>query len=121
MKIKLLEIRDEGTFIPAIAIRLFAVADSQDEWLLRRAGYAQEQIRTYDVEEEPNDQPYVLLAQLHGGKIEYDPYAWTNRTMAVVHQCIIDQWSSLQSGDVVDVQYILKEKTSTKPSERWNP
>lgn len=35
---KLLEIRDAGTFIPAMAIKICA-NDSKDDYLLRRAGF----------------------------------------------------------------------------------
>lgn len=43
MTVKLIEIRDRGTFIAAMAIKLFA-RDEAERFLLGRAGYAKEQI-----------------------------------------------------------------------------
>lgn len=43
MDIKLLEIRDRGTFMPTMAIRLRS-RDEAELFLLRRAGYGEEQI-----------------------------------------------------------------------------
>lgn len=111
MEVKLLEIRDKATFIPAMAVRLHS-RDDAEFYLLRRAGYSEAQVQLEGVE------PYIVLWRLEGGPAEYDPYSWGNRTMATAHQHIVDFWQRLESGDVVDVQYILGETKEAKKSER---
>lgn len=112
MEVKLLEIRDEATFIPAMAVRLTA-RDEAEMYLLRRAGFATEQIAP-----QYHPEPYIILWRLEGGPAEYDPYNWTNRTMKNAHGFIIDNWRTLQPGQVIDVQFILGETKEPKRSER---
>lgn len=104
MNVKLFEIRDSATFIPAIAVELVP-ADSQDIYLYRRAGYS-----LYE--------RYILLARLDGGPMNYDQYDWTNRTMKSAHIHMILHWDELKSGEVIDVQFILGETDKPKISER---
>ena len=52
-----------------------------------------------------------------------DPYEWSDlgmglRTMQVAHNYIIEHYSGLSDGDVVDVEYVLGERLSPKISER---
>ena len=98
MENKLLEIRDRATFIPALAVRV----DGDDGYLLRRAGFAS---------------TMVILIHLEGMKCAYDPYEWGNRTMMEAHNYIQNSWDLLNSGDVVDVQFVLGETASPKLSE----
>ncbi len=112
MDIKLFEIRDRATFIPAMAVRL-TWRDDQERWLLRRASYAAEQIAPHSELE-----PYVLLTELDGGKSKYDPYGWDTRTMRFAHQHMLEKWNLLCSGDVIDVEFILGETLAKKRSER---
>lgn len=106
MKTKLFEIRDEGAFIPVVAIK-FESMDENEGWLLRRAGYGY-------------SSPCVFLGKLATGGAEYDPYAWTGgaRTMPTAHIYITDNWDKLTSGDVVCVEHILGERETPKVSER---
>ena len=96
---KLLEIRDRGTFIPAMAIRV----SGEDGYLMRRAGF---------------QNPMVYLIALATQKCAYDPYQWGNRTMKTAHGFIESQWGALADGDVVDVEFILGESTAPKQSEQ---
>jgi hypothetical protein len=109
MKAKALEIRDDGTFIPALAVDMNPTTDEQ-VYLLRRCGY-------------PCDgRPNILLTALYGdGMATNDPYAWGGRTWPVAHNYIIDHWSELRDGDVVDVSFILGETPCPKVSERFPP
>ena len=100
MIIKQFEIRDDGTFIPAIAIQVIGA----DGYLLRRAGYGAT--------------PCVILTNLSTMQCNYDPYDWPNRTMGVAHKAILDAWDQWQDGDVVDVQFILGETKEKKVSEQ---
>lgn len=114
MKTKVLEIRDAGTFIPALAIDMnpephIGAAPTAEMYLLRRCGYA------------CDCGPNVLLTRLDGnGQATNDPYGWKGdtRTFPVAHNWIIEHWSELKDGDVVDVQFILGETPVPKVSER---
>lgn len=111
MQVKLFEIRDRMTCIPAMAIRLTAW-DGKEEFILRRAGYGKEQL----LPESPD--PYVILTKLDGLQTEYDPFRWGGgRTMFEAHRFILNSWNILLSGSVVDVEYILNETTAPKVSE----
>lgn len=109
MQIKAFEIRDAGTFIPALAIDMNPSDDDDDQvhYLMQRCGY-------------PCDgQPNVILTRLDGnGMATNDPYAWGDRTWATAHHYIIDNWARLSSGDVVCVETILGERGTPKQPER---
>lgn len=105
---KTFEIRDKGTFIPAIASRIapFELAKSDpDRYLMRRSGYGE---------------PLVILTALeaHGSAAHCDPQDWNGRTWPVAHKHIADNWFELGSGAVIDVEFILGEKPEPKKSER---
>lgn len=106
---KVLEIRDEGTFIGALAIRMLGVNLIQ-HYYLRRCGY-------------PADGSSIMLMMLADGKATNDPYSWGElrmgpRTLPVAHNWIIDHYEDLKDGDVIDVQVILGETATPKLSER---
>lgn len=109
MEAKTFEIRDKATFIPALAVRLFPATD-QDRYLLSRAGYG----RT------PGDQgKYIVVTHLSGGRdvCTYDPYKWRSRTLTYAHLWMINNWDVLESGQVIDVEFILGERATPKASE----
>lgn len=97
-EVKLIEVRDRATFIPAMAIRV----SGEDGYLMRRAGF---------------ESPMVYLVALAVEKACYDPYNWGNRTMNTAHLFIQDHWEELKDGDVVDVEFILGESAAPKQSE----
>lgn len=96
---KFLEIRDRSTFIPALAIEVSAA----NGYLARRAGF---------------ESPCIYLIALATQKCAYDPWSWGNRTMNTAHQLIEQNWLTLRTGDVVDVEFILGETSEPKRSER---
>lgn len=113
---KALEIRDRGTFIPVIAIKMVPPEPDSgyfdpERYLLRRSGYG-------------FDDPCVVLCRMECSGVDrnatYDPYSWGGgtRTYQVAHQYIIDHFDELRSGDVVDVEFILEETSKPKISER---
>ena len=119
MDVKMIEIRDRATFIPAIAIRL-RNRTPREFYLLRRAGYSREQIG--GPEEIPGKlahglEPYVLLMKADGDRVQYDPYSWADRTFRTAHMHLIEHWHEVESGAVVDVQFILGETIEPKQSE----
>lgn len=100
MDTKFVEIRDEGTFIPALAIRI----SGADGYLSRRAGFG--------------DTACVYLIALATEKAAYDPYSWGNRTMVAAHRWLEEHYDTHKDGAVVDVQFILGETPAPKLSER---
>ncbi len=107
MIVKTLEIRDTGTFIPALAIQLDP-RDGKDLFLLARAGFGAS----------PEQQrEYVVLIHLQRMQVQYDPHSWPNRTMVVAHMHISEEFEKLPNGAVVDVEFITGDATTPKLSE----
>lgn len=75
--------------------------------MLWRAGYG------------PEGGPYVILFKLAGGRspATCDPFDWNDRTMRAAHQHMIENWNALESGQVVDVEFILGETAGPKRPE----
>jgi hypothetical protein len=119
MEVKLLEIRDAGTFIPMLCVNMnpttaevfedvYTISTAQ-RFLLRRCGY-------------PCDgQPNIAMTPLRcdGDPCTNDPYWWGDRTRKTAHHYITENWSDLRDGDVVDVEFILGETAVRKRSERF--
>lgn len=108
---KLFEIRDHGTCIPALAIKIDvnAVWSAKERWLLRRAGFG------------PSNSS-IYLIDLCNQKANYDPYNWGNRTMQAAHIMLEDDYDTLSSGDLIDVRVLLNEaivpcKSDMQPME----
>lgn len=107
MRVKIFEVRDEHTFIPAVAVQMTPSASDFEaqRYLLRRVGY-------------PMERPQVVLFRASGnGEAFSDPYQWPNRTMRTAHLHILAHFDSLTDGDVVDVEFILGESSAPKTSE----
>jgi hypothetical protein len=98
MEMKWFEIRDKGTFVPALAISI----EGSDGYLARRAGFSHRCIQ---------------LVLPVSDKTHYDPYDWSDRTFSVAHNYIIEKWDELEHRDVIDVEYILGESLEKKLSE----
>lgn len=122
MVVKLFEVRDRGTFMPVMAVRLVPTAQSlwfeKELWLLRRAGYSIEQLQVQP--DDLNFQPYIVLCKLDEVEAQYDPFRWPMppRTLRIAHMHIIDNWWELNSGDLIDVEFIVGESKEPKPSEK---
>lgn len=112
MKAKTFEIRDSNTFIPMLAVQLSTLCEP-DRYLIARAGFGSN----------PEQQKeYVLLCQLTGGggNCFTDLYDWPGigRTYKVAHDYIEKNFEVLQTGAVIDVEFILGETKIQKTSER---
>lgn len=117
METKILEVRDEGTFIPVLCVDMNPRLDARVEpsasqriqaYYMRRCGY-------------PCDRrPNIAITNLNmdGGPAWNDPDGWGTRTMSVAHNFILEHWSTLRDGDVVDVQFVLGKTKQPKVSER---
>jgi len=111
MDCKTIEIRDCGTFIPALAIRLEPTNDS-DNYLLSRAGFGPT----------PDYQcTHIILMSLNQpNRCEHNAHSWASgsRTMPAAHQWLELHFDEIESGEVLDVEFILGERTTKKLSER---
>ncbi len=111
MQVKLFEVRDRATLIPCFGILMAPTEGAarwrEDRYLLSRAGF--------DFEN-----PLVIFGRLEGGGCEHDPYSWSvpPRTVAEAHRYVSENWDRLQSGAVIDVEFILDEVSTPKVSER---
>ncbi len=110
---KTFEIRDAGTFIPILAIKL-EPGNEADRFLLSRAGYG----RTPDSQKE-----YVILCRINGGggPAHSDPWEWGGSGMLqTAHRYILVEFDNLESGSVVCCEWIRGERTEPKKSESNN-
>jgi hypothetical protein len=104
---KTVEIRDRGTFVPALAIRLDP-ADERDRYLLAQSGFG-------TTAEEMGK--YVLLINLVKDA-PYDAFGHgPARTLRIAHHVLIDSFDHIENGEVVDVEYLLGETAEKKRSE----
>jgi hypothetical protein len=108
MLVKMLEIRDTGTFIPVMCIRPLPDNEGQ-RYLLRRDGYSCD----------PGD-PIVIMIDAQCRGVSYDPYDWHSTTHRVAHDHIRQHWDDLRDGDVIDVEFILGRSSAPKLSERFD-
>ena len=104
---KTIEVRDQATFIPMLAIKL-CPGNSQDRYLLSRAGYGK------SAEQQGS---YILLAGLHDTRASYDPYNWGDKTRQTAHIWLTKHFDEIESGVVVDVQFIVGETSVPKLTE----
>jgi len=108
MLVKAFEIRDSMTFIPCIAVCL-SPANESEEYLAARAGFGIT----------PEAQAcFVILFKMTGNMQTYDPILWNCNTMTPAHRYIRDNFEKLESGAVIDVQFIKGETKEPKQSER---
>jgi len=111
---KVVEIRDRGTFVPALAVQLGS-RDEQERWLLASAGFgrsAEDQAR------------YVVLVKINGGEpcdAHIDPASWGQnpRTYYVAHRWLSEHFAEVAQGQVIDVRHILGENPAPAVSDRY--
>jgi hypothetical protein len=104
---KILEVRDDGTFIPVIAIKMESADPVEAFYIHNRSGF-------------PADGSMVIVMKLDGEHLaQHNPYNWGySRTMRVAHKHIQATFDTLQTGDVVCVEYLMGERKTPKKSER---
>ena len=111
---RLIEIRDEGTCIPAIAIRMVNTVHIHNinafeacEWLIHtRSGY-------------PENGSGIVLMRLSDQKATVDPYEWGGRTMPAAHHYVCEHFDELEDGQVLDVRVVLREAEKAVESDRF--
>ena len=111
MEVKWLEIRDRGTLIPAFAFTTAQFYEAKDAGLIKQAGFA-------------IGEHYVILGRFHESAMNWDSEEWGDvrasppeRTMTVAHRWISRNWAGIQSGDVIDVEFILGDTDRPKTSD----
>ena len=105
MDCKTLEVRDAGTYIAVLAMRMEPENIFQ-RYYLEREGFT--------------EGAGIVLMRIADQQAHADPYDWSEsaRTMRLAHIHITSHFDKLQDGDVVDVQFIQGETTEKKVSER---
>lgn len=106
MRVKVFEVRDEGTHIEVFAIS--TEPSPGQEYGLSRCGF--------------RDGRAVIVGYLDGERnSSADPYHWGCRTMGNAHQYITEHFDEMSNGDVVDVCVILGERDQPVVSDRlWS-
>jgi hypothetical protein len=113
MTAKTFEVRDRGTFIAVLTVRLDPDCEA-DRYLLARSGFGITPER---------QRSYVMVAKLDGGveTARTDPYGWPSKswTMTAAHIWIIDHFDELESGAVIDVEFNAGLTPTCKISEAF--
>ncbi len=112
MQVKMFELRDRGTFIPIMCVRL-ECSSEEERYLLARGGWG----RTND-----DFREHIVFIPMSGDvrSAWSDPYDHSDvvRTYREAHFYVIKNWDKLKSGDVICVEFILGERSKPKTSER---
>ena len=113
MQVKLFEVRDEGTHIDVLVVRLEARSE-QEAYLFSRSGYGPQPLGNY-----------TAVWRMDGGKGECTSDAFghgNTRTLRDAHLYIEEHWDELESGAVICVEFLNGERTEPKTSDRyWTP
>jgi hypothetical protein len=109
-EVKLFEVRDVATYIPVVATRIDVASfdvgvDAQERSLLLKTGWS-------------DSNPALIVSRLGDGKGQTDPYSWKCSTMTVAHSYIAAFWHTLESGDVIDAEFIRGETDAKKVPDR---
>lgn len=108
MQLKLFEVRDRATFIPAFAIDIRFSGNAAEAYLLDRCGLGRP--GSYN----------IIFGRLERGTAYLDPVDWgMNRSMRAAHEWLEEHFDELETGAVLDVEYILGETATPKVSERF--
>lgn len=103
MLVKVFELRDKMTFIPIVAIKLVPHSVSEG-YLCQRSGW------------NINPPHPVMISRLAGGdELMIERY---DRTFGEALKYVTENFDTLTSGDVIDIEFILGETTEKKVSER---
>lgn len=98
---KFVEIRDNGTCIPALAIQI----SGADGWCAQRAGFG--------------DTPCIYLVQLATEYARHDPFRWNSLTMRDAHLWLVDHFDDQVDGGVLDVRYVRGQRPEPVKSDQF--
>jgi len=106
METKLFELRDHGTFIPLLCIKVSRLNENPFEAKMAwRYGYS--------------DNGSIIVTHLAVPErgCHADPFEWRDRTFHTAHLHVAANWDKLRSGDLIDVRILLGETTEPCASE----
>lgn len=118
LETKVFEVRDRCTLIPILATRLFSEdrSNKAERKLVEREGFFEVDLPG------KNRLPIIIVTKLRTLDTYFSVHDCTNkevgRTLPVAMKYIqAGRWATLRSGDVIDVEFILKETAQPKESE----
>lgn len=106
METKLIEVRDIMTTVVVLAVRMTA-SDKRERKLIAREGFN-------------TAYPLVIFHPLSRTKATWNLYDWNDRTFQAAHSELQLKWDLYNSGDVLDVEYVLGETDTPKESDIQN-
>jgi len=114
---KILELRDHGTFIPIIALRVRNErSGSQEDWLLGKCGWGPQQEGFYLFSAADDGRHFAISCgdpeYLHMQSFPAD------RTFTTTFTYVSSHWDEFETGDVVDVRVILGEAQQPVTTDR---
>ena len=122
---KFIEVRDEGTTIVCMvtAVNRRDMHDDEghdksSEWMLYRGGWGKDTTGLYFSTICPTEPVWAIGAAGSSYIDHYSPGYKGSRTFIVAWPWIQQHWDELETGDLVDVEYILKLQKSPKVTER---
>lgn len=107
MEMKCIEIRDEGTCIPALAVRMISTDLITDKYLWR-CGYPRGVMH-----------PTIVLMRLMDQEAHSDPYDWGSNTMRWAHKELLENWEKYSNGKVLDVRTVRDPSIPPATPEIW--
>lgn len=111
-RMKIFEVRDRATLIPTVAFK-FNAANKNEKWLLMTAGYG------YSTEDQGE---YIMVGPIEGGRgvMSTDPFKHKSMEMREAHLYILNHWTELDHGAVIDLEFLRGEKDKPAISDRIN-
>jgi len=112
---KIIEVRDAGTHVDVLAIRLEA-QNEQERYILARSGYGggNEDFANFTLMIDLN-----WPVSIWGSAYECEMDTRPSRTFYEAHRELTKNWDAYKSGDVLDVQFVIGETDHPKKSDRF--
>ena len=129
--VKFFEVRDSMTCIPVMVTSVCADQiptevnpfAEEDRWFIRRSGWGQSQVGLYFTALD-SDKKCTALGIAGNHVIHSYHNTSPARTLREAFTFIQREWFNLDSGEVIDVEFILGETQTKKTSDRlqsWGP
>ena len=105
LEIKFVEVVDIATCIPCLLLKGKPDnMDNRQSWIWERGGWG--------------DTEGIYLMPIQTPELtKYDPYDYKDRTFKTVLLHAQQNWNTINDGDVIDVEFVLGEKSA--PKESW--
>ena len=105
LEIKFVEVVDIATCIPCLLLKGNpSNMDNRQSWVWERGGWG--------------DTQGIYLLPIQSPELtRYDAYSYKDRTFKTVLLHAQENWNTINDGDVIDVEFVLGEKSA--PKESW--